>query len=43
MVAMDIAILIYDKLAVLDAAGPYEVMRNVPGRLARCAAKAASG
>jgi transcriptional regulator GlxA family with amidase domain len=28
---MKIAILIYDKLAVLDAAGPYEVMRNVPG------------
>jgi putative intracellular protease/amidase len=28
---MDIAILIYDKLAALDAVGPYEVMRNVPG------------
>ena len=28
---MEIAILIYDKLAALDAVGPYEVMRNVPG------------
>ncbi|MET0557148.1 MAG: DJ-1/PfpI family protein [Solirubrobacterales bacterium] len=36
---MDIAILIYDKLAVLDAAGPYEVMRNVPGWEVRFVAK----
>lgn len=36
---MDIAILIYDKLAVLDAAGPYEVMRNVPGWNVRFVAK----
>jgi putative intracellular protease/amidase len=28
---MEIAILIFDKLAALDAVGPYEVMRNVPG------------
>src|SRR4051794_34914631 len=28
---MEIAILIYDQLAALDAVGPYEVMRNVPG------------
>ncbi len=28
---MEIAILIYDELAALDAVGPYEVMRNVPG------------
>jgi transcriptional regulator GlxA family with amidase domain len=38
---MDIAILIYDKLAVLDAAGPYEVMRNVPGWNVRFVAKQA--
>ena len=46
MPAMEIAILIFDKLAALDAVGPYEVMRNVPGwevelrrqaRRARCA------
>src|SRR5689334_7647927 len=36
---MDIAILIYDKLAVLDAAGHYEVMRNVPGWQVRFVAK----
>ncbi len=36
---MDIAILIYDKLAVLDAAGPYEVMRNVPGWQVRFVAR----
>jgi cyclohexyl-isocyanide hydratase len=36
---MDIAILIYDKLAILDAAGPYEVMRNVPGWQVRFVAK----
>jgi len=28
---MEIALLVYDKLAPLDAVGPYEVMRNVPG------------
>lgn len=28
---MEIAILIYDELAALDAVGPYEVLRNVPG------------
>jgi transcriptional regulator GlxA family with amidase domain len=28
---MDISIFIYDQLAALDAVGPYEVMRNVPG------------
>jgi transcriptional regulator GlxA family with amidase domain len=28
---MEIALLLYDGLAPLDAVGPYEVMRNVPG------------
>jgi transcriptional regulator GlxA family with amidase domain len=28
---MEIAILIFDKLTVLDAIGPYEVLRSVPG------------
>ncbi len=28
---MQIAILIFDKLTALDAVGPYEVLRNVPG------------
>ena len=36
---MKIAILIYDKLAALDATGPYEVMRNVPGWEVRFVAK----
>jgi putative intracellular protease/amidase len=36
---MDIAILIFDKLAALDAVGPYEVMRNVPGWDVRFVAK----
>jgi transcriptional regulator GlxA family with amidase domain len=36
---MDIAILIFDKLAALDAVGPYEVMRNVPGWDVRLVAK----
>lgn len=31
MVAMKIAILLYEKLAALDAVGPYEVLRCVPG------------
>lgn len=38
---MDIAILIYDKLAALDAVGPYEVMRNVPGWQVRFVGKRA--
>jgi transcriptional regulator GlxA family with amidase domain len=37
--SMEIAILIYDKLAALDAVGPYEVMRNVPGWEVRFVAK----
>jgi len=28
---MDIALLLYDDMAPLDAVGPYEVLRNVPG------------
>ncbi len=28
---MEIALLVYDELAPLDAVGPYEVLRNVPG------------
>ncbi len=28
---MQIAILIFDKLTALDAIGPYEVLRSVPG------------
>ena len=28
---MEIALLLYDKLAPLDAVGPFEVLRNVPG------------
>ena len=28
---MDVAILIFDKLTALDAIGPYEVLRSVPG------------
>ena len=31
MGGMEIALLLYDGLAPLDAVGPYEVMRNVPG------------
>ncbi len=31
MSAMDIALLLYDEMAPLDAVGPYEVLRNVPG------------
>jgi transcriptional regulator GlxA family with amidase domain len=31
IVAMQIAILIFEKLTALDAIGPYEVLRNVPG------------
>jgi transcriptional regulator GlxA family with amidase domain len=30
-VAMEIALLLYDELAALDAVGPHEVFRNVPG------------
>jgi transcriptional regulator GlxA family with amidase domain len=36
---MEIAMLIYDKLAALDIVGPYEVMRNVPGWEPRFVAK----
>jgi transcriptional regulator GlxA family with amidase domain len=36
---MEIAMLIYDKLAGLDAIGPYEVLRNVPGWDLRFVAK----
>jgi len=36
---MEIALLIYDGLAPLDAIGPYEVMRNVPGWDVRTVAK----
>lgn len=36
---MEIALLVYDKLAPLDAVGPYEVMRNVPGWDVRLVAK----
>lgn len=31
MSAMEIALLLYDGMASLDAVGPYEVLRNVPG------------
>jgi transcriptional regulator GlxA family with amidase domain len=36
---MEIALLIYDGLAPLDAVGPYEVMRNVPAWEVRTVAK----
>jgi transcriptional regulator GlxA family with amidase domain len=36
---MEIAMLVYDKLAGLDAIGPYEVLRNVPGWEPRFLAK----
>ncbi len=36
---MDIALLIFEKLAAQDAVGPYEVMRNVPGWEVRFLAK----
>lgn len=39
MGAMEIAILLFDKLAPQDAVGPFEVMRNVPGWNVRCVAK----
>ena len=32
---MEIAILLYDDLAALDAVGPYEVLSNVPGATVR--------
>jgi transcriptional regulator GlxA family with amidase domain len=38
-VDMDIAMLVYDELAGLDAIGPYEVLRNVPGWEPRFVAK----
>lgn len=36
---MEIALLLYDGLAPLDAVGPYEAMRNVPGWEVRTVAK----
>src|SRR3954447_2646912 len=36
---MEIALLLYEGLAPLDAVGPYEVMRNVPGWTVRTVAK----
>lgn len=36
---MEIALLLYDGLAPLDAIGPYEVLRNVPGWQVRTVAK----
>lgn len=39
MPAMEIALLLYDGLAPLDAVGPFEVMRNVPGWDVRTVAK----
>jgi transcriptional regulator GlxA family with amidase domain len=36
---MEIALLIYDGLAPLDAVGPYEVLRNVPGWEVKTVAK----
>lgn len=36
---MEIALLLYDRLAPLDAVGPYEVLRNVPGWDVRTVAK----
>lgn len=36
---MEIALLLYNGLAPLDAVGPYEVMRNVPGWNVRTVAK----
>jgi transcriptional regulator GlxA family with amidase domain len=36
---MEIAMLVFDKLAPLDAVGPFEVMRNVPGWDLRLVAK----
>ncbi len=40
---MEIALLLYDGLAPLDAIGPYEVLRNVPGWEVRTVAKRAGG
>jgi putative intracellular protease/amidase len=37
---MDIALLLYDGMATLDAIGPYEVLRNVPGWEVRTVAPA---
>jgi transcriptional regulator GlxA family with amidase domain len=36
---MEIALVLYEDLAPLDAVGPYEVMRNVPGWSVRTVAK----
>jgi transcriptional regulator GlxA family with amidase domain len=39
MASMEIALLFYDGLAPLDAVGPFEVLRNVPGWRVRTVAK----
>ena len=31
MVAMDVAILLFDRFTALDAVGPYEVLSRIPG------------
>jgi putative intracellular protease/amidase len=36
---MDIAILLYDRFTALDAVGPYEVLRNLPGATVTFVAK----
>jgi putative intracellular protease/amidase len=36
---MEVALLLYDEIAPLDAVGPYEVLRNVPGWEVRTVAK----
>ena len=36
---MEIALLLYDRLAPLDAVGPFEVLRNVPGWTVRTVGK----
>jgi transcriptional regulator GlxA family with amidase domain len=40
MMPMEIALLLYDGMASLDAVGPYEVLRNVPGWEVRTVAAA---
>jgi transcriptional regulator GlxA family with amidase domain len=40
MAVMEIALLLYDGMASLDAVGPYEVLRNVPGWKVRTVAAA---
>src|SRR6185436_7770169 len=36
---MDVAILIFDRLTALDAVGPYEVLRSMPGTTVKFVAK----